>query len=387
MRGLMGQVSQGIGGLAATCLALTYSASALTQDHPSPATAGVSSSGGVLQAADRAAGGQSTVQHAGSHTRLIRRDAGLHAVRESAALDDIAEALDSGAELLLKTTTTATTETPSLAAAGAMPSAHLPVWCGGHRAEDCASCIQGRGLAVPAREWCNGHCFWRYGSSAEEACLPIAEFLAEHGDVGDVGSNLVASHGAKRWSAKLPLQAAAARHLEQLSGGDASSVEQSVWNLEGVRLAHARGSALQLSLGQHRATRVAKTNKSNPVWCGAHAAFECNTCPSGNGEVWCNGDCEWRYGNCARRPDLVWCGAHTASSCYFCTKFGPFQQEDRGYAYCGGDCQWRYPGFCAKVDKQAPSGWAREQTVKAEAAQDTGERSPNVTEAAAKSPE
>ena len=29
------------------------------------------------------------------------------------------------------------------------------------------------------------------------------------------------------------------------------------------------------------------------VNCGGHTANTCADCPEGNGEVWCNGECQW----------------------------------------------------------------------------------------------
>ena len=34
------------------------------------------------------------------------------------------------------------------------------------------------------------------------------------------------------------------------------------------------------------------------VSCGNHYANTCADCPQGNGAYWCNGDCEWVYGQC-----------------------------------------------------------------------------------------
>ena len=38
--------------------------------------------------------------------------------------------------------------------------------------------------------------------------------------------------------------------------------------------------------------------------CGGHEAPTCDQCPQGNGESWCNGQCEWRDEECARSSKL-----------------------------------------------------------------------------------
>lgn len=37
------------------------------------------------------------------------------------------------------------------------------------------------------------------------------------------------------------------------------------------------------------------------VSCGGHYAKNCRSCPQGNGEAWCNGDCRWQRGQCVPR--------------------------------------------------------------------------------------
>jgi hypothetical protein len=37
---------------------------------------------------------------------------------------------------------------------------------------------------------------------------------------------------------------------------------------------------------------------TSPVQCGGHSAASCSECPEGNGETWCNGDCQWLDGQC-----------------------------------------------------------------------------------------
>ena len=37
---------------------------------------------------------------------------------------------------------------------------------------------------------------------------------------------------------------------------------------------------------------------SEMVNCGGHSAIHCAACPDGNGEGWCNGECEWKNGQC-----------------------------------------------------------------------------------------
>lgn len=41
------------------------------------------------------------------------------------------------------------------------------------------------------------------------------------------------------------------------------------------------------------------------VSCGGHTASSCFECPQGNGEAWCNGECEWRDGSCEDVLDVV----------------------------------------------------------------------------------
>ena len=33
------------------------------------------------------------------------------------------------------------------------------------------------------------------------------------------------------------------------------------------------------------------------VDCGGHRAPNCASCPQGNGETWCNGECKWNFSN------------------------------------------------------------------------------------------
>ena len=32
--------------------------------------------------------------------------------------------------------------------------------------------------------------------------------------------------------------------------------------------------------------------------CGGHSAATCSECTQGNGAFWCNGECEWKNGQC-----------------------------------------------------------------------------------------
>ena len=41
-------------------------------------------------------------------------------------------------------------------------------------------------------------------------------------------------------------------------------------------------------------------SNSRSVSCGMHTAKSCDLCPQGNGAGWCNGECEWRNGECVR---------------------------------------------------------------------------------------
>jgi len=40
---------------------------------------------------------------------------------------------------------------------------------------------------------------------------------------------------------------------------------------------------------------------ASEVKCGGHYASSCSSCPQGNGESWCNGDCTWRSGRCVSK--------------------------------------------------------------------------------------
>ncbi|KAL7534246.1 hypothetical protein ACHAXR_006485, partial [Thalassiosira sp. AJA248-18] len=44
--------------------------------------------------------------------------------------------------------------------------------------------------------------------------------------------------------------------------------------------------------------------KEASVVCGGHKAPSCDQCPQGNGASWCNGECEWRNGECTRSSKL-----------------------------------------------------------------------------------
>lgn len=44
--------------------------------------------------------------------------------------------------------------------------------------------------------------------------------------------------------------------------------------------------------------------KDASVVCGGHKAPSCDKCPQGNGASWCNGECEWRSGECVRSSKL-----------------------------------------------------------------------------------
>jgi hypothetical protein len=53
-----------------------------------------------------------------------------------------------------------------------------------------------------------------------------------------------------------------------------------------------------------------ETPPTGEVSCGGHVATSCNECPQGNGETWCNGDCEWDVSNnrcLMRSEDLSEC--------------------------------------------------------------------------------
>ena len=44
--------------------------------------------------------------------------------------------------------------------------------------------------------------------------------------------------------------------------------------------------------------------KESTVVCGGHKAQSCDKCPQGNGPSWCNGECEWKTGDCVRISKL-----------------------------------------------------------------------------------
>lgn len=53
-----------------------------------------------------------------------------------------------------------------------------------------------------------------------------------------------------------------------------------------------------------------ETPPTSEVSCGGHVATSCNECPQGNGETWCNGDCERDVSNnrcLMRSEDLSEC--------------------------------------------------------------------------------
>ena len=37
--------------------------------------------------------------------------------------------------------------------------------------------------------------------------------------------------------------------------------------------------------------------------CGQHKAGSCESCPQGNGAVWCNGDCQWIDDQCIKKSE------------------------------------------------------------------------------------
>ena len=68
------------------------------------------------------------------------------------------------------------------------------------------------------------------------------------------------------------------------------------------------------------------------VNCGNHRAASCSECPQGNGEPWCNGECEWQTSTCVSKS--VNCGNHRAASCSECP-------QGNGAPWCNGECEWQ----------------------------------------------
>ena len=88
-------------------------------------------------------------------------------------------------------------------------------------------------------------------------------------------------------------------------------------------------------------------SESNPISCGNHEANSCSECPQGNGEAWCNGECQWSNGECVSNTtpkppvDPVSCGNHEANSCAECP-------QGNGEAWCNGQCMW-VNGECVRL--------------------------------------
>lgn len=98
------------------------------------------------------------------------------------------------------------------------------------------------------------------------------------------------------------------------------------------------------------------------VSCGGHEARCCAGCPQGHGDSWCNGDCEWRNDDCRPRmveepeavlPDPcgnapqgseVSCGGHKARCCAGCPR-------GNGESWCNGECEWRSNGCYPRYDE------------------------------------
>lgn len=78
---------------------------------------------------------------------------------------------------------------------------------------------------------------------------------------------------------------------------------------------------------------------SGSVSCGGHRGLVCADCPKGHGMAWCNGECQWKYGQCMRPksslcpPRGVSCGGHRADSCANCP-------GKHGASWCNGECLW-----------------------------------------------
>lgn len=77
---------------------------------------------------------------------------------------------------------------------------------------------------------------------------------------------------------------------QKLMGGTCKSMEWYVKNVD-MELRH--------EVEQIR-TQLPAPGKSpsSKVSCGGHAALDCSSCSEGMGELWCNGECEWRNDEC-----------------------------------------------------------------------------------------
>jgi len=86
---------------------------------------------------------------------------------------------------------------------------------------------------------------------------------------------------------------------KKLMGGTCKSMEWYVKNVD-MELRHeVEQIRTQLPApGKFRSSDDAK------VSCGGHMAPDCSSCSEGMGELWCNGDCEWRNDECIFQESL-----------------------------------------------------------------------------------
>lgn len=70
-----------------------------------------------------------------------------------------------------------------------------------------------------------------------------------------------------------------------------------------VRQVNANEPSNKKSLPNHFKSYPGFTTEASVV-CGGHKAPSCDQCPQGHGASWCNGECEWRGGTCARSSKL-----------------------------------------------------------------------------------
>jgi hypothetical protein len=122
------------------------------------------------------------------------------------------------------------------------------------------------------------------------------------------------------------------------------------------------GAEAQRSTEVETAVTEEEARPREPIWCGGHGSPSCAHCPEQKGEVWCNGDCEWVYGDCAFRSDLVWCGGHSAQACDECVHL---LLKDAGQGWCNGECSWNEGAkTCHPMQRLPNTGWATEGNPK-----------------------
>ena len=88
---------------------------------------------------------------------------------------------------------------------------------------------------------------------------------------------------------------------------------------------------------------------SEMVNCGGHSAIHCAACPEGNGEWWCNGECEWKNGQCIHSHCKYI--VIIMYNCPFFHSNSPLHHhspihcaaclEGNGEWWCNGECEWK----------------------------------------------